>query len=259
VLEAAAWGLLGGSSLVIGALIGVYARLPHWVIGLVLGFGAGALISAVSFELADEALRVGGADSFAAGLAVGALTFYVGDTWIARRGAEGRQRTPALREMEPGATTSSALLFGALLDGIPESAVIGLTLLETGEVGIAVLVAVFIANLPEAVGGASGMTAMAGSSRLTALTLWALVAVAGAVASGLGFAVLDGASEDLIGFIQAFAAGSLLTMLADEMFPAAHAEADPAAHPATPPWSGRAVGLLTVLGFAVAFGISVTE
>ena len=259
MLEAAGWGLLGGSSLVVGALIGIYARLPHWVIGLVLGFGAGALISAVSFELADEALRVGGGDSFAAGLAAGALAFYAGDTWISRRGAVERQRTAPMREMEAGDTTSSALLVGALLDGIPESAVIGLTLLETGEVGIAVLVAVFIANLPEAVGGASGMTAMAGASKRTALASWALVAVAGGFAAGLGFTLLDGASGDLIAFIQAFAAGSLLTMLADEMFPAAQAEADPAAHPATPAWAGRAVGLLTVLGFAVAFGISMAE
>lgn len=257
MLEAAAWGLLGGSSLVVGALIGIYARLPHWVIGLVLGFGAGALISAVSFELADEALRIGGGESFAAGLAAGALAFYAGDTWISRRGALERQRTAPMREA--GDTTSSALLFGALLDGIPESAVIGLTLLETGEVGIAVLVAVFVSNLPEAVGGASGMTAMAGSSRRSALASWALVALAGALAAGVGFAVLDGASGDLIAFIQAFAAGSLLTMLADEMFPAAQAEADPAAHPATPRWAGRAVGLLTVLGFAVAFGISMAE
>jgi ZIP family zinc transporter len=259
VLEATAWGLLGGSSLVVGALIGIYARLPHWVIGLVLGFGGGALISAVSFELADESLRVGGADSFAAGLAAGALAFYLGDTWIARRGAEGRQRTAAMRETEPDDTSASALLFGALLDGIPESMVIGLTLLETGEVGVAILVAVFVANLPEAIGGASGMTAMAGFSRRRALASWALVALVGGLASGIGFAVLDGASGDLIAFIQAFAAGSLLTMLADEMFPAAQAEADPGAHSSSPPWAGRAVGLATALGFAVAFGISVTE
>lgn len=259
MLEAAGWGLLGGSSLIVGALIGVYARLPHWVIGLVLGFGAGALISAVSFELADEALRIGGADSFAAGLAAGALAFYLGDTWIARRGAEERQRTAAMREMEPGESSSSALLLGALLDGVPESAVIGLTLLETGEVGVAILVAVFVSNLPEAVGGASGMTAMAGSSRRAALGSWALVAVAGGLAAGLGYTLLDGASGDLIAFIQAFAAGSLLTMLADEMIPAAQAEAAPGDHPATPAWAGRAVGLLTVLGFAVAFGISMAE
>jgi zinc transporter, ZIP family len=258
VLEAAAWGLLGGSSLVIGAAIGLYARLPHWAIGLVLGFGAGALISAVSFELADEALRIGGADSFAAGLGAGALAFYLGDTWISRRGGEDRQRTAAIRE-PGGDTAASALLFGALLDGIPESAVIGLTLLETGEVGIAVLVAVFVSNLPEAVGGASGMTAMVGFSRRAALGSWALVAVAGALSAGLGFALLDGASGDLIAFIQAFAAGSLLTMLADEMFPAAQAEASPSSHPQTPAWAGRAVGLMTALGFTVAFGISVTQ
>ena len=253
MLEAAAWGLAGGSSLVIGAALGLYARLPRWVVGLVLGFGGGALISAISVELAEESLAIGGADAFAAGLAAGAVVFYLGDRSL--ESASGRQRGAAASD-DGEETTSRALLLGALLDGIPESAVIGLSLIEGGEVSVAVLAAVFVSNLPEAIGGASGMRSVPGTSDAAVLRSWVVVALAGGVAAGLGFALLDGASENTVGFIEAFAAGSLLTMLADEMFPAAHAQTGPPVCKHAPRWARPSVGLFTALGFAVAFALS---
>ena len=121
MVEAAAWGLLAASSLVVGALIGVLRRPNPVRVGLVLGFGAGTLISAISFELTEEAYRLGGADALTFGLAAGALAFYFGDRLISPRMPEpGNPR--AIPEDDEG---GRALLLGALLDGVPETAVLG--------------------------------------------------------------------------------------------------------------------------------------
>jgi zinc transporter, ZIP family len=234
VLEAIAWGALAASSLLIGALLGTAGWIRRQAVGLILGFGAGALISAVSFELTEEALQLGGADATAAGLAMGALVFFAGDVALHRRGASDRKQ---VRDSEDASGT--ALLLGAVLDGVPESAVIGITLLAGGEVSVAMLAAVFISNLPEGIGGASGMRA-GGSSTRSILASWTVVALVCALSAGLGYAVLDGASDEVIALLQAFAAGGVLTMLTDTMIPDAYRQ------------GGRVTGLLTVLGFALA-------
>jgi zinc transporter, ZIP family len=234
VLEATAWGALGASSLLIGALLGTAGWINRHAVGLVLGFGAGALISAVSFELTEEAFALGGADATAAGLALGALAFFAGDAALHARGASNRKQ---VRD-EEGAS-GRALLLGAVLDGVPESAVIGITLLAGGEVSVAMLAAVFISNLPEGIGGSSGMRA-AGSSTRSILSSWTVVALVCALSAGVGYAALDGASGELVALLQAFAAGGVLTMLADTMIPDAYRQ------------GGRVTGLLTVLGFALA-------
>lgn len=234
MLEAAGWGALGASSLLIGALIGALTPIGKRMVGLILGFGAGALISAVSFELTQEALRLGGADATAGGLALGALAFYAGDRALKRRGAGQRQ---LMRDKSEGSGTS--LLLGALLDGIPEAAVIGTTLIGGAEVGVAVLTAVFLSNLPEAIGGSSGMRA-AGATTPHILLAWTAVVLACAIASALGYTLLDGASGEWIALLQAFAAGGVLVLLADSMIPDANRQ------------GGPATGLLTALGFALA-------
>jgi zinc transporter, ZIP family len=242
VLSAAGWGALGASSLLIGALLGLYLRIPTRAIGLLLGFGAGTLISAVAFELTDEAYARGGADTVAAGLALGALAYFAGDAAIARRGGADRMKP---MERDPS-EASSALLLGAVLDGIPESAVIGLSLIGGGGVGVPVLAAVFLSNLPEAVSSSAGMRA-GGAPRAHVLRIWLLVVAVSAVAAGVGYGTLEGASGDAVGLLQAFAAGAVLTMLVDTMVPEAYR------------FGGRAVGLVTVLGFAVAYLLSTLE
>ena len=234
MLEATAWGALGASSLLLGALLGTTGRIHRQAVGLILGFGAGALISAVSFELTEEAFELGGADATAGGLALGALAFFTGDAALHRRGAANRKQ---VRDEEEA--SGAALLLGAVLDGVPESAVIGITLLAGGEVSVAMLAAVFISNLPEGIGGATGMHA-AGRSRRAILTAWAAVALVCALSAGIGYAALDGASGEVVALLQAFAAGGVLTMLADTMIPDAYRQ------------GGRVTGLLTVLGFALA-------
>ena len=220
--------------------------------GLILAFGAGTLISAVAFELTEEAFSIGGADAVAIGLALGALSYFAGSLALARRGGRTRSH-PGARTGGGAADRASALLLGAVLDGIPESAVIGISLLEGGEVGVAVLAAVFISNLPEAVSSSRDMHET-GLSNRHVLSTWAIVCLVSALAAGAGFGFLDGASNNWIAIIQAFAGGAVLTMLADTMIPDAYN--------AQPKYSALArsgVGLLTVLGFALAYLLSTLE
>ena len=273
VLEAAWWGFVGGAALLVGAVLGLYLKVGLRVIGLVMAFGAGVLISAVAFELTQEAYRTGGSTAAALGLAAGALTFFAGDWLIDRRGGH-RRKSPVhggVRLPEPAADTGSrssggsrgsaaggtpggaasgaaassagALVLGALLDGIPESAAIGISLLGGGGVGVAMVAAVFLSNIPESMSATTGLKA-SGRSTGWILRLWSLVVAVSAVSAVLGYALLGGASEETVAFIQTFAAGAVLTMLADTMLPEAVEHA------------GRLVGLLTVVGFAVAFFLS---
>jgi ZIP family zinc transporter len=240
--EAALWGIAGGSSLLIGAVLGLVSSPSRRLIGLILGFGAGTLISALAFELTDEAFRLGGADAVAFGLAAGALAYFVGDWAIEARG--GAKRMSSMGHQAEGSST--ALLLGAVLDGIPESAVIGITLLEGGSVGFPVLAAVFLSNLPESLSSSTGMR-MAGHSPRHVIATWFVVVAICGISAALGFGLLDGASGNTVGLIQAFAGGAVLTMLADTMMPEAFEH------------GGRAVGLFTVFGFALAYLLSTLD
>src|SRR5262245_41842180 len=203
--SAGLWGAVGASSLLIGAVIGLLLPLPRLAIGLILGFGAGTLISAVSFELTDEAYRLGGADAVVIGLTAGALTYFVGDVLVERRG--GSQRMSPQRDA--AAAGGAALLLGAVLDGIAESAVIGLTLLDGGSVGVPVLAAVFISNLPESISSSSGMRA-AGSTTRHVLVTWGLVVLVSAASAAAGYGLLQDASGNTVALIDAFAGGAVI-------------------------------------------------
>jgi zinc transporter, ZIP family len=228
--EALAWGALSASSLLIGALIGLARPWPRQAVGLVLGFGAGALISAVSFELAQEGVEIGGTTAVAVGLAVGALTYFVASGVLASRMG--------------GASAGTALALGAFLDGIPEQLVLGIGIASGDGVSVGLLAAIFVSNLPEAVGGASEMQG-AGEARRRVVRLWLGVAIVCALATPIGFAIADIASGELQGGINGFAAGALIVMLVDSMIPDATRQA------------GRTTGLVTALGFAVATSMSV--
>ena len=232
VLIALGWGALAAASLVMGALLALARRWPDAVVGAVLAFGAGALISSVAFELAQQGLQIGTPTSVAIGLALGAVTFFVADRAVERLG--GRHG---------GGAAGLPLALGALLDGIPEQAVLGIGL-ATGEgVSVALLVAIFVSNLPEGVGSAADMRA-AGKSPAAVIRLWVGVAVVCALATVGGYALADLASGNVQAGIDGFAAGALLVMLVDSMVPEAREKA------------GNIAGLATVLGFAVAAGLS---
>lgn len=242
MLEATFWGFVGGVALLVGAVAGLTVPTSQRVIGLIMGFGAGVLISAVAFELTSGAYDAGGTDAVAIGLAAGAVSFYVGDAIIDRRGGDGRKRSGG----QQAGGSAGALVLGAMMDGIPESVAIGVSLLGGQGVGIAVVAAVFLSNVPESLSAATGLQ-RAGHSRRWILSLWLGVAAVSAAAAGLGYALLGGASPDLLAFIQAFAAGAILTMLADTMMPEGFEH------------GGRTVGLVTVLGFALAFFLSTLD
>jgi ZIP family zinc transporter len=227
------WGALAASSLVIGAWLAFVRKWPDRQVGFVLAFGAGALISAVSFELTEEAINVGSGVSTAAGLALGAITYFLADRAIGRRNKAGGGS---------GSGGGTALALGAFLDGIPEQTVLGITV-ASGGVGVGLLVAIFVSNLPEAIGSAADMQA-AGTSREQILRLWLAVAAICVLATLAGYGIADTASGDLRAAIDAFAAGALLVMLIDSMIPEASRDA------------GRVAGLITTLGFAVAAGLS---
>lgn len=233
MLEAGLWGVVAGSSLLLGAVAGFYLRLPKHVIAAITGFGAGVLISAVAFELTEEAYAVGGADAVAAGLAAGAIVFFAGDRWIESM------------DKGDGEGTSKAIEFGAALDAVPESAAIGLSVLSAGTVAPALVGAVFLSNVPEAL-SSTGQSMKMGHGRGRVLARWAGIVLLAGVSAALGYVLLDGASENLVAFTQAFAGGAVLCMLTDTMIPTAFEEYD----------RRPQVGLTTVLGFAVAFLLS---
>jgi len=241
VLEAVLWGLGAGSSLLLGA--GAVLSWPHLaeprVVGLVMGFGAGTLISAVSLELALDGYREGGPGAVGAGLLLGATGYYAVNRALERRGG-GRRKHPRRGAADARA---SAITLGIVFDGIPESVAIGLTVIGGKEIGLSLIGAVFLSNMPEAL-GATALLRSTGHSPRQLMLRWGTIAVISALAAGAGYGLLDGASGEVIATVQAVAAGAILVMLTDTMIPVAFDDAGPT------------VGLATVAGFATAFFLS---
>jgi zinc transporter, ZIP family len=233
MLEAGFWGLVGGSTLVLGAALALWLPIPRRVVALIMGFGAGALVSALAFDLTAEAFDEGGAVATAVGLAAGGLTFFIGDSLIeSRMSGEG-----------PPEANGLAIALGALLDGLPESFVLGASLVSGPGVSVSFLVAVLLSNLPEGLAGARDLR-QEGHSERWILGLWIGVAIASGISAAIGFLLLGSLTSEPLGIAKAFAAGAILTMLADTMFPEAYAD------------GGKGVGLATLLGFALAFFLS---
>jgi zinc transporter, ZIP family len=241
VLAAAFWGFFAASSLLLGAALALWRPWSARSIGLVMAFGSGVLISSVAFDLVEDALQNGGGGPTTAGMAAGAAAYFVGDWAVSRRGGADRKRshsddgsTPAGEEGNP-----AAIVVGAVLDGIPESVAIGISLLEGGHVGGVFVAAVFMSNVPEALSASAGLSKQGRSVR-SIMRMWAIVVAASTLASLAGYALLDGTSVDTIAFLSAFAAGAVLTMLASTMMPEAHEKGGPVS------------GLVTTGGFLLA-------
>jgi ZIP family zinc transporter len=235
--EAFAWGLVAASSLVIGAVLAITFRVPSRISGLIMAFGAGVLISALSFDLVEEAVNTTSAnEGIFAGLFAGCAVFFLGNSAIDRLGGGTRKSIGG----EQSDSSALSIVLGTVLDGIPESMVIGLTLLEGGAIGVAYLMAVFISNLPEAIGSSTGLLT-AGWAKSRILLLWVGVMLVSGVSSAAGYGLLDTASPAVQAFILTFAAGAILTMLADTMMPEAFRH------------GGKLAGVATTVGFAVAF------
>ena len=242
-IQAFLWGAIGGGALLIGAAASWLWRIPPKAVSTIMAFGAGVLISALAFELVGEAAESGGLLPTATGFLVGAVIFVAANSLLARKGAHHRKRSGDQQPAEADqAGSGTAIAVGSLLDGIPESLVLGLGLVGAGSVSPAMLAAVFISNVPEGLSSSAGMK-RAGRSAGFVFGVWAVIAVLCGVSSALGFLLLEGAPEEAIAFITSLAAGAILAMLADTMIPEAFEE------------NHLLTGLTAATGFVVAFAI----
>jgi ZIP family zinc transporter len=229
--EAVLFAVVASSALPIGALIAVWAPPPRAVTAALLGFASGALITAVAFELFEKAFEQGGA--WRAGIAFlgGATAFVLVDAWLERRQA---------RQQARGGAVGLALLAGVTLDGVPENLAMGVALLEGS--ALSLLVAIFASNLPEAIVGAQKMREEHG--REDVVLIWSATAVLLAAAVVVGYAALEGVSDESLSWPLGFAAGAVLASLADTLMPEAFSE------------GGPPVAYATALGFLTSFLVS---
>lgn len=239
-LLAAFWGGVAGGALLIGSLMGYYLPMRQRSVAAVMAFGSGVLISALSFELMEEAYAKGGFGATALGFLGGALIYTLANLCVGLYGAKHRKRSGNQQAQEDG--SGAAIAIGALIDGIPESVVIGLSLLGGQGVSAVAVAAVFISNIPEGLSSSAGMK-RAGRSRAYIFGIWISIAVLSAVAALCGCLFFEGAPPAMISAAMAVAAGAILAMVADTMIPEAFAEAH------------NFAGFITVLGFLAAFAL----
>ena len=230
----------------LGGIIALRAPITRRQVGLIMAFGAGVLLSAVAYELVQEAFETSaGEGAIAIGLLAGSSVFFAAEVLIDRLGDRRRSSTSTQAAAGPG-EAGRAIVLGIILDGIPESLVLGLTVLEAGTVSIAFLVAVFIANLPEAIAATAALE-RAGRDPRRIMRFWVLVALGFGLASLLGDVVLDSASPRTVAIVLSFAGGAVLTMVANTMMPEALHH------------GGKLAGFVTTVGFGLAFGISALQ
>ena len=242
-LQAGWWGLVAGGALVVGALIAWFVRVPPKIVSSIMAFGAGVLISALAFDLMDEAERQGGLGAAVGGFLGGAVVYVAANAVLARRGARHRKRSGDQQPSEQqSAGSGAAIAIGALLDGVPESVVLGLSLLSGGGVGIPVLIAIFISNVPEGLSSSAGMK-RAGRPASYVFGVWGGIALASGLAALLGVVLLHAAAPATVAVITAISAGAILAMIADTMIPEAFEQ--------THAWTG----LIAAVGFLIAFSI----
>jgi ZIP family zinc transporter len=237
--EAVFWAFVAASTLFVGAAIAILFRPSSGVTGLVMAFGAGALISAAAYELVLDALDDVSAGLFAISFAAGGLTFFVGDILITKGGGGSRKRSTG----EQADDSPLSIVLGAALDGIPESIVLGLSVTIGGAVSVSFLVATALSNLPEAMSASVGLLRAEWTQR-SILLLWSVVVGVSSISAAIGYGLVQLVPGATGAHVQAFAAGAIIVMLADTMMPEAFED------------SGKPVGLATLAGFAVALGVS---
>ncbi|MGK2908628.1 MAG: ZIP family metal transporter [Sphingobium sp.] len=242
-VEAGVWGLVGGSALLFGAGIAYATQLPQRLIAAIMAVGSGVLISAVAFDIMDEAYDRGGSDSTALGFLGGAIVYTAANIVISRAGGEHRKRSgfnPDKSQRTADSRSGLPIAAGALLDGIPESVVIGVSLLHGGGVSLVTVAAVFLSNVPEGLSSAAGMK-KAGHGPGFIFGVWSAIALACGISASIGYVTLANADPDVLAATTAVAAGAILAMLVDTMIPEATEEAH------------EFSGLITVAGFLIAF------
>lgn len=214
-LEAALWGALSGVALLLGALVGYFIKLPHKVVAGIMAFGSGVLISALSFELMETAVKQGGLLATSLGFMAGVAIYSTANALLSNYGAKHRKRSTTTTE---GAGVAIAL--GALIDGIPEAAAIGVSLLDAGGVAFITFFAIFISNIPEGLSSSASMR-NGGKSATFVFSLWLAIAAASSVSAWLGYTFLGQLGVEYVAFAIAVAAGAILVMIIQTMIPEA--------------------------------------
>jgi ZIP family zinc transporter len=243
VVSAGLWGFVSGAALLIGACVGFFFQLTEGRIAGIMAFGAGVLLSAIAFELMDEAFQAAGLLPTAIGFVAGAVVYTAANRLLARWGAHKRKRCDGQPSEAEQGGSGTAIAVGALLDGIPESIVIGLGILSGGGVSVAMVAAVIISNFPEGLSSSAGMK-QAGRSTTFVIGLWAAMAVLFGLCSIAGYAVFGDFSPFVIAISVATAAGAMLAMVTDTMIPEAFAVRHDLA------------GLIVVAGFLTSFTLT---
>jgi zinc transporter, ZIP family len=233
------WGGFSSAALYLGEALAEVIGVRTRATGLIMGFGAGTLLSAVAYELIPEASFEHGA-GVGAGFLLGALTYYVGDRLVDQAGGADRQN------LDAGEDGSGAAMFlGALLDGIPEAFILGIGIALGGSISIAFVAAVFISNIPQGAAGTASLKA-AGTPSRRIFWMWTALTLTCALTAAAGFGLADNLDNGGL-YAEAFAGGAVLTMLADSMMPEAFQH------------GGRTVGLVTVLGYLLAGLLTVVQ
>ncbi|HEY7735421.1 MAG TPA: hypothetical protein VH813_01365 [Candidatus Limnocylindrales bacterium] len=246
LLAAGFWGVVSGSALLVGALLAYAVSLPRRAIAAAMAFGAGVLISALSFDLMEEAFKRGGFISCAAGF-LGGAALYTGASLLLAQGARHRKRSagppPSAEGQVADSQSGLAVTIGTLIDGIPESVAIGLTLVEGGVVSAAAVVAIFLSNVPESLSASLGLR-KAGYRARSVVALWTTAIAVFGLAAMAGYGFFAGLPEGVVAATTAVAAGGILAMITDTMIP----EAFEVAH--------DFAGMITVAGFLTAFALT---
>lgn len=232
------YGILSVLPLPIGALLGAHSKLKERIIGIIAAFGAGALIAALTFGLMEESFRLGGIDNSVIGFLIGGILFVIGDLIIIQIGGRGHRRV-----YDVEASTGWGIVLGAILDGIPESIALGISLVTSAQVGLLLLVGVILNNLPEAISSGYDLRESRKSPK-EILGTWIFVAIVGFTFVLFGNTILAGVSNHFVATFQSLAAGAILAMLASTMMPEAYKE------------SGTWASLATVAGFMIIFVLS---
>ena len=241
VMESAIfWGAVAGAANLLGAILVLFVPFSQRFIAYVMALGTGALIGVVSFELLGKAMELGGLKEIALGFLGGAAIFTAFDAIVSRKGGRHRKRSGHGSEQPASSEegTGLAIFIGTVMDAIPESAMIGLGIAQGGTVGVALITAIFLSNLPEGISSTTGLK-KSGYATKKVISMWIAVLVASTLSSLVGFSVLDQASESAQAVISSFAAGAIIAMIASTMMPEAHEK------------GGPIVGLITAMGIFI--------
>lgn len=226
MLNAVLWGAVSGSAVLIGALMALFLPIRTKLIGFIMAFGTGVLIGAAAYELLDDSANEGGLLPTIIGFTAGALVFTLFDWYISRKGGSGRKRSVRGAGGSKGNGSGLAIFAGTVLDAIPESIMIGASLISGQGVSLLLVIAIFISNIPEGLSSTAGLK-QDGYSKSKVLLLWLGVLVISTLASGAGYSFMDHASGYTTAIIASFAGGGIISMVSSSMMPEAYKEGGP--------------------------------